>query len=562
MATFDICNTPPTETIRLISTYINRITAANDRLPPTRTGLTRFHARTIPTIDVQGYLNRILKYAPCGNECFLAVLIYLDRMSRSRQGAKMPSSPGGSNHSAPIIINSYNIHRLLIAGVMVAVKFLSDIFFTNVHISRVGGLPVQELNALEIEFLLLHEFNLNVSVEELQACGDMLLTQNQSMQTVHEALRERLLLTTPDGRDSYDKRSRSSTISVGATSPEAIASPQRRSRAQSELVGVSPSPGSIGPSALSGSGSASMISPLRRDHVGGKSVEDRYGYEGSQSYKNGHLATTPQSLATQSPSPAAEPHYNHSAFSPNQPVSSNGHTAPFTPSAPIIVKPTPRWQQATQPVSFASDGQFVRQPYSHSQQQQQQQQHPDHPQQQATHHYYPYQRSNSALSHRTDPSPSPTDAPNPHSRSSLQPVPLMYRQHTLHLPVPTPSPMSMDPSPPVNAIPPSIANHRSNSFPTSFGGSRPRAHSHVIHRPKPDMMSPSPSPDDGRQSLTPQSNRISHRLHRVSVEQRAAPEIRYANVFDTGLWGPRGGNGEMLDAYGRRAGGLVTCRDA
>ncbi|KAJ3033202.1 hypothetical protein HK097_004936, partial [Rhizophlyctis rosea] len=86
MTTFDICNTPPTETIRLISTYLNRITSQNDRSPPTRTGLTRFHARTIPTIDIQGYLNRILKYAPCGNECFLAVLIYLDRMSRPRNG--------------------------------------------------------------------------------------------------------------------------------------------------------------------------------------------------------------------------------------------------------------------------------------------------------------------------------------------------------------------------------------------------------------------------------------------------------------------------------------------
>jgi hypothetical protein len=63
----------------------------------------------------------------------------------------------------PLIINSYNIHRILISAVMVAVKFMSDVFFTNAHMAKVGGLPLQELNQLEMEFLKMCDYNLTVS---------------------------------------------------------------------------------------------------------------------------------------------------------------------------------------------------------------------------------------------------------------------------------------------------------------------------------------------------------------------------------------------------------------
>ncbi|RKO97398.1 hypothetical protein CAUPRSCDRAFT_4583, partial [Caulochytrium protostelioides] len=68
----------PTQTIDLLSQYLASVTQANDALPASP--LTRFHARTIPTIDIHGYLARILKYAPCTSDAFLALLIYLERM--------------------------------------------------------------------------------------------------------------------------------------------------------------------------------------------------------------------------------------------------------------------------------------------------------------------------------------------------------------------------------------------------------------------------------------------------------------------------------------------------
>ncbi|ORX42967.1 cyclin-domain-containing protein, partial [Piromyces finnis] len=136
---------------------------------------TRFHAKSIPTIDILAYLNRILKYAPCENDCFLSVLVYFHKMATLQN--KPPSFVSScKKRRKPIIINSYNIHRLLIIGIMIAAKFYSDIFFTNSHYAKVGGLPVIELNQLEVEFLLINDFDLHISVEEIQETGDLLLS--------------------------------------------------------------------------------------------------------------------------------------------------------------------------------------------------------------------------------------------------------------------------------------------------------------------------------------------------------------------------------------------------
>jgi hypothetical protein len=80
-----------------------------------------FHARNIPTISLDAYFLRILKYCPTTNEVFLALLVYFDRISKLSADASQRT----------FVIDSYNIHRLVIAGVTVASKFFSDVFYTN-----------------------------------------------------------------------------------------------------------------------------------------------------------------------------------------------------------------------------------------------------------------------------------------------------------------------------------------------------------------------------------------------------------------------------------------------
>ena len=86
-----------------------------------------FHARNIPTITLEMYLLRILKYCPASNEVFLSLLVYFDRMSKLAKEAC----------GKAFVIDSYNIHRLVIAGVTVASKFFSDVFYTNSRYAKV-----------------------------------------------------------------------------------------------------------------------------------------------------------------------------------------------------------------------------------------------------------------------------------------------------------------------------------------------------------------------------------------------------------------------------------------
>ena len=93
----------------------------------TRASVLQSNARNVPTISLDVYLLRILKYCPTTNEVFLSLLVYFDRMSRLVHVA--------TRHS--FVIDSYNVHRLVIAGVAIASSFFADIFYTNSRYAKV-----------------------------------------------------------------------------------------------------------------------------------------------------------------------------------------------------------------------------------------------------------------------------------------------------------------------------------------------------------------------------------------------------------------------------------------
>ncbi|KAI4195135.1 MAG: hypothetical protein LQ346_003515 [Caloplaca aetnensis] len=220
------------------------------------TSVLAFHGKNVPSITILSYLSRIHKYCPTTYEVFLSLLVYFDRMTEQVNSDSMRSlrdlgahsqptsptanrgspsaphspvlrSPASSASSATsadmadvtesdsqadrpaphpppssdeeeydlahfFVVDSFNIHRLVIAGVTCASKFFSDVFYTNSRYAKVpfiphrwgelntkllqvGGLPLGELNHLELQFLLLNEFRLSVPVEELEAYGTMLV---------------------------------------------------------------------------------------------------------------------------------------------------------------------------------------------------------------------------------------------------------------------------------------------------------------------------------------------------------------------------------------------------
>lgn len=137
-----------------------------------------FHGTNVPGITLQAYLTRVLKYCPVTNEVFLSLLVYFDRIAKRVNNLKTDKNEGGTpseDGEQLFVMDSYNIHRLIILGITVSSKFFSDIFYKNLRYAKVGGLPLEELNYLELQFLLLLDFKLMISVEDLQNYGDLLL---------------------------------------------------------------------------------------------------------------------------------------------------------------------------------------------------------------------------------------------------------------------------------------------------------------------------------------------------------------------------------------------------
>ncbi|CAE6431631.1 unnamed protein product [Rhizoctonia solani] len=170
--------TPPTDAPDTRSPVWSRLTSASRNALATPAASLAFHARNIPSISIEQYLLRILKYCPTTNEVFLGLLVYFDRMSKLATECAAPQSPAPHR---TLTIDSYNIHRLLIAGVTVASKFFSDVFYTNSRYAKVGGLPQTELNQLELQFLLLNDFRLSIPIDEMQRYAEQLLRYSAGM---------------------------------------------------------------------------------------------------------------------------------------------------------------------------------------------------------------------------------------------------------------------------------------------------------------------------------------------------------------------------------------------
>jgi len=136
--------------VPILACVLNQLCSRNDKITPPDALITKFHALRPPAIELADYLNRIAKYACCSGECFVLALVYIDRIIQS---------------NPTFVVNSLNIHRLLVTSVMLAAKFFDDQYFNNSYYAKVGGVPPVEVNSLEVEFLFMMNFTLFVTTD-------------------------------------------------------------------------------------------------------------------------------------------------------------------------------------------------------------------------------------------------------------------------------------------------------------------------------------------------------------------------------------------------------------
>ncbi|BGP12475.1 hypothetical protein JCM10213v2_000392 [Rhodosporidiobolus nylandii] len=161
----------------LFAECLSRTVEHNDRLP-SRGQITRFHSKQPPPLAIGQYLPRLTKFTPFPRDALLLAIVYLNRISHlpykgePNASAPIPPSPTISSVERPRaipILNSYTLHRLVLAVLLVATKYTCDGTLGQARAAKVGGVTTSELCKLEGEVIRLLGWELGWSLHELDS---------------------------------------------------------------------------------------------------------------------------------------------------------------------------------------------------------------------------------------------------------------------------------------------------------------------------------------------------------------------------------------------------------
>lgn len=110
-----------------------------------------FSAFSVPEISISDYVARMEQYAEIHSTTLLCGLIYIDRVLACSDNLKL---------------SFFTVHRLLLVATMLAAKFAEDSHFNNNHWAKVGGVPLSELNELELMFCSALKFSFFIKQEQ------------------------------------------------------------------------------------------------------------------------------------------------------------------------------------------------------------------------------------------------------------------------------------------------------------------------------------------------------------------------------------------------------------
>jgi len=112
----------------------------------------KFYSKQPPPISLEDYLMRLHKFCPMSTAVYLATSVYIHRLAVEERA---------------IPVTRRNCHRLLLAGLRIAMKALEDLSYAHRRFAKVGGVSESELARLEVSFCFLTNFELNISKELL-----------------------------------------------------------------------------------------------------------------------------------------------------------------------------------------------------------------------------------------------------------------------------------------------------------------------------------------------------------------------------------------------------------
>ena len=137
-------------TIELISDLFVNICEENKAKKCNKNILLKsFTNKNIPSINIKDYLLRLSKHAKVNESTIILILIYIDRICNM-------------NH---FILTYFNIHKLILAAFILAIKYNEENYYHMIYYSKIGGVSLSELNNLESEYLILIGYKLFVNTQ-------------------------------------------------------------------------------------------------------------------------------------------------------------------------------------------------------------------------------------------------------------------------------------------------------------------------------------------------------------------------------------------------------------
>ena len=148
--------------LKVISFTLQESATQNELLLGPNVTLTRFHTLSPPKISIFNYIQFLYKKTHCACSCFIIAVILLDRLLRMQ---------------SQIQITPNTVHKLFLCSLMTAAKFNTDLNLNNSAWAAIGGIRPEEMNILEIEFLFLLQFSINVTKEEFTRYNDVMASK-------------------------------------------------------------------------------------------------------------------------------------------------------------------------------------------------------------------------------------------------------------------------------------------------------------------------------------------------------------------------------------------------
>lgn len=158
--------------IKSIFIILSTILESNKKLPYYKETLKKqnkscFNSYPIPDISLYEYLVRIQKYSLIEKNTLISALIYIDRFCKK------------SN----IILTYYNIYKIIIAAVIISIKFNEDKIFDYEYYGRIARIKISEIKIIEYNFYCMCDFNIFITEDTFEKYSSCL---NNTYEKHHE----------------------------------------------------------------------------------------------------------------------------------------------------------------------------------------------------------------------------------------------------------------------------------------------------------------------------------------------------------------------------------------